>query len=127
MLYIKDTSKTVDQAAADLEASAKRHGFGLLHAYDFKQTLRDKGFDLANECRVLEICNPALASEILATHMSLNMALPCRVSVYEEGGTTKIGMIPPTALLSMISDSAELREAAEAVEQTVTAIIDESI
>lgn len=127
MLYIRETKKSVDQAVVDFEASVQRHGFGVLHAYDFKATLAGKGFELANECRVLEICNPKLASEILHKDMSVNMALPCRVSIYEEDGRTRIGMIPPTSLLALISASKDLAAAAQDVERTVAAIIEESI
>ena len=127
MLYIRETKKSVDQAMNDLEASVQRHGFGVLHTYDFKQTLADKGFELANECRVVEICNPQQASEILHEDMKVNMALPCRVSIYEDGGYTRIGMIPPTSLLGLVSQSADLSTAARDVEQTIATIIDESI
>jgi len=47
--------------------------------------------------------------------------------VYEDAGQTKIGMIQPTGLLGLISDSGELRQAAEEVERTVVAIIEDSI
>ena len=127
MIYVRNTDKSVEEAAADVEASVQRHGFGVLHTYDFRATLRSKGFDLPNECRVLEVCNPKQASEILRNDMSVNMALPCRISVYEDSGQTKIGMIPPTALLALVSQSGELSKVAEEVERTVTAIIEESI
>jgi len=127
MIYVKSSDKSVEQAAADVEAAAQRHGFGVLHSYDFKATLRSKGFDLPNECRVLEVCNPRQASEILRSDMRVNMALPCRISVYEDAGRTRIGMIRPTALLGLISESGELGKAASEVERTVEAIIDESI
>lgn len=127
MLYIKETKKTVDQAFHDLEASIKQHGFGLLHHYDFKQTLKDKGFDLPNECRVLEVCNPKQACEVLQIDMAINMALPCRISIYEEKGKTFIGMVPPSVLLALISSSSELKEAAAGVEQTTRHIIDDAV
>ena len=127
MLYVKESSKSVEQAAADLEAAIKRHGFGTLHQYDFKKTLHDKGFELANECRVLEICNPKQAAAVLEHNMALNMALPCRVSVYQEEGRTQIGMVRPTALLGLISQSDELRETAEEVERTIIKMIDEAV
>lgn len=126
MLYVKETSKSVEQAVADLDASIKRHGFGTLHQYDFKKTLHEKGFDFPNECRVLEICNPGQAAAVLEHNMALNMALPCRVSVYQEAGQTRIGMVRPTALLGLISQSEELRQTAEDVEQTIIQIIDEA-
>ena len=123
MLYIKQTLKSVDQAFQDLQASIKQHGFGLLHHYDFKQTLKEKGFDLPNECRVLEVCNPKQACEVL----HINMALPCRISIYEEAGKTFIGMIPPSILLGLISPSAELRDLAQGVEDATRQIIDDAV
>ena len=42
------------------------------------------------ECRVLEVCNPRQAAAVLSSDMRLNMALPCRLSVYTESGVTKI-------------------------------------
>lgn len=127
MLYIKQTRKSVDQAFRDLEASITKHGFGLLHHYDFKKTLKEKGFDLPNECRVLEVCNPKQACEVLHMDMAINMALPCRISIYEEKGKTYIGMVPPSALLGLISSSSELQEAAAGVEQTTRRIIDDAV
>ena len=127
MLYIKETSKSVEQALRDLEASISKHGFGLLHQYDFKQTLKDKGFDLPNECHVLEVCNPKQASEVLNLDMAINLGLPCRISVYQQGGKTLIGMIPPSTLLGLISSSAQLHELAEGVERTTRQIIDDAV
>lgn len=127
MLYVKETAKDVAQAVADLERSVANHGFGLLHSYDFRQTLTGKGFPMDNECRVLEICNPAQASAILRKDMALNMALPCRVSVYQDAGRTKIGMITPTSILALVSPSADLRAQAAEVERIVRNIIDDAV
>lgn len=127
MLYIKETQKSVDQAFHDLEASIKQHGFGLLHHYDFKQTLKEKGFDLPDECRVLEVCNPRQACEVLHMDMSINMALPCRISIYGQNGKTFVGMIPPSVLLGLISSSSELTQAAQEVEKTTRQIIDDAV
>ncbi len=126
MKYIVSSSKTVDQAVSDLEDSVKRHSFGVLHSYDLKQTLHGKGIELKNECRILEICNPNKAKSVLDSDMSMNMALPCRVSVYSEDGETKIGMILPKAMLSAMSDSARLMEVAEEVEKTMLKMIEEA-
>ena len=124
MLYKKQTSKSVDRAFEDVQAAVKAHGFGMLHYYDFRKTLADKGFDLPNECLVLEVCNPRQAAEVLGMDMSLNMALPCRISIYEDHGKTWIGMVPPTALLSLISDDARIAETALGVERSMEQIID---
>jgi uncharacterized protein (DUF302 family) len=127
MLYRKQTQKSVDQVFADIEAAAKEHGFGLLHHYDFKQTLESKGFALANECRVMEVCNPRQASEVLAVDMALNMALPCRISIYQDEGKTIVGMIPPTDILKLVSDDPRIEPAARQVEEAMEKIIDSAL
>lgn len=127
MLYRKQTQKSVDQVFADIEAAAKEHGFGLLHHYDFKQTLESKGFPLANECRVMEVCNPKQASEVLGVDMALNMALPCRISIYQDGGKTIVGMIPPTDVLKLVSNDPRIEPAAQQVEEAMEKIIDSAL
>ena len=56
--------------------------------------------------------------------MALNMALPCRISVYTEAGTTRIGMIRPAAMLASLSGDPSLCEVARAVEASTMAIIE---
>ena len=124
MIYQKQSRKTVEQAAQDLATSISAHGFGLLHSYDFRQILGSKGFQLDNECRVLEVCNPKQASEVLAMNMALNLVLPCRISVYQDGGATIIAMVPPSDLLVLVSDDPRVRSAALEVETSMREIID---
>lgn len=124
MRYVVRSSKTVDQATSDLEAAVKANGFGVLHQYDLKQTLAGKGVDLPHECRILEVCNPKQAARVLAADMGMNIALPCRISVYEDDGETWIGMARPTALLASLSESAELRAVADEVEQATIRMIE---
>ena len=126
MLYVVETSKEVDRAAKDLEEAVTRNKFGVLHVYDLKDKLREKGVALANECRVLEVCNPQQAARVLGADMGMNIALPCRISVYEDGGATWIGMARPTALLASLSESADLRAVAEEVEQATIRMIEQA-
>ncbi len=126
MYYIVESAKSVDEAAQDLEAAVKRHRFGVLHVHNLKQTLKSKGIDFANECSIFEVCNPAQAVNVLNQDMTLNMALPCRISVYQEGGKTKIGMIRPKALLGILSSDPKLEAVAEEVESATIKMIDEA-
>ncbi len=89
MYYVVETDKSFEQAAADLEAAVTRHGFGVLHVHDLGQTLRSKGIAFEEQCRILEVCNPVQAARILSADMLLNMALPCRISVFTEGNEDK--------------------------------------
>lgn len=126
MYYIVETSKSFSQAAEDLDAAVKRNGFGVLHVHDLGNTLRSKGIAFTEECKVFEVCNPAQAAKVLATDMRLNMALPCRISVYTERGKTKIGLIKPEALLSMLSLDAALQQVAQEVEAQTIKMVDEA-
>lgn len=55
----------------------------------------------------------------------MNMALPCRISVYEDEGHTIIGMVRPTAMLAWLSDDPEIAKIAEEVEKQMVRMIDE--
>jgi len=122
--YIAETTKSPAQAVIDLQASVKQHGYGVLHIYDLRETLASKGFDLPNACHILEVCNPKQAAAVLAADMGMNIALPCRISVYQDGGKTLIGMVRPTELLASLSKSEDLRAIAEQVEKDTIAIIE---
>lgn len=124
MKHIVETEKTIEQAALDIQEAVRAHSFGVLHTYDLKETLKSKGIDLPNECRIFDICNPKQAAAVLAEDMDVNMALPCRISVWEnEGGRVKIGMLSPKEILEALSNSPVLKKIAEDVEKTMKAII----
>ena len=126
MYHIVDSRKSLDQAVADLEQAVRGHGFGVLHVHDLGNTLRSKGVQFSEECEVLEVCNPVQAGKVLATDMRLNMALPCRISVFTEQGTTKIGMIKPVQMLSVLSQDEGLQTTAREVEEKTVAMIEQA-
>ena len=123
MRYVVETTKSPEAAVEDLRAAVAKHGFGVLHAYDLKETLTSKGFPLPHACHILEVCNPQQASKVLAEDMGMNIALPCRISVYEEGGKTKIATALPSKLLSALSDSPALAAVATDVEAKMKAMM----
>ncbi len=126
MYYIVNTSKSFNQASSDLESAVIRHGFGVLHVHDLGTTLRSKGIAFAEDCKVFEVCNPAQAAKVLATDMRLNMALPCRISVFTDKGKTKIGLIKPVQMLSALSQEAALVQVAKEVEEKTIQMVDEA-
>lgn len=124
MYYIVESPKSFEQASTDLAAAVTRLGFGVLHIHDLGTTLRSKGIEFAEDCRVFEVCNPVQAAKVLATDMRLNMALPCRISVFTEQGKTKIGLIKPVEMLSALSQNPVLMEVAKEVEDKTIAMVD---
>jgi uncharacterized protein (DUF302 family) len=69
--------------------------------HDLAESLRSKGINFTEQCRVFEVCNPQQSAKVLKSDMILNTALPCRISVYTEAGHTKIGMIRPGAMIQI--------------------------
>ena len=126
MYYIVETEKSFEDASVDLESAVKGHDFGVLHVHDLGSTLRSKGIDFDEQCKVFEVCNPVQAAKVLSTDMRLNMALPCRISVFTEKGKTKIGLIKPVPMLSALSQEAELVRVSEEVETQIIQMVDEA-
>jgi uncharacterized protein (DUF302 family) len=124
--YIVETSKTFIQASTDLEVAVARNGFGVLYTHNLGMTLRNKGISFDEECKIFEVCNPIQAAKVLSADMRLNMALPCRISIYTDNGKTKIGMIKPKQMLSALSQNVTLLQVAKEVEEKTIKIIDES-
>jgi len=126
MYYIVETNKSFSQASTDLSLAVVRHGFGVLHVHDLGTTLRSKGIAFDEECKVFEVCNPGQAAKVLSTDMRLNMALPCRISVFTEKGKTNIGLIKPVQMLSALSQDPALVQVAKEVEEKTIKIVDEA-
>ena len=126
MYFIAESDKTFDQAASDLDAAVKRNGFGVLHVHDLGATLRSKGVEFAEQCKVFEVCNPVQAAKVMAADMRLNMALPCRISVYTEKGKTRLGLITPMKMLTSLSQDPELVPVTRDVEEKTIRMIEEA-
>ena len=126
MYYIVETQKLFSQASTDLEVAVLHHGFGVLHIHDLGTMLRTKGIAFNEECKIFEVCNPEQAAKVLATDMRLNMALPCRISVFTEKGITKIGLIKPAQMLSSLSQDVALTQVAIEVEEKTIQMVDEA-
>ena len=126
MYYLVETQKSFNQAATDLELAVIKNGFGVLNVHDLASTLRAKGISFTEECKIFEVCNPIQAAKVLSADMRLNMALPCRISVFTESGKTKIGLIKPAQMLSALSKDSTLAEIAKEVEASTIKMVDDA-
>jgi uncharacterized protein (DUF302 family) len=122
-LFVVNTSKSFESACTDLQTAVIKQGFGVMAVHDLGETLRSKGITFAESCRVFEVCSPQQAAKVLAHDMSLNMALPCRISVYTDAGQTLIGMIRPSEMLHALSSDPELIDLARQVDTSTSAMI----
>jgi uncharacterized protein (DUF302 family) len=125
MLHIVESTKPLETVAADLAQAVVAHKFGVLGIHDLKQTLAKKGVAFERECRIFEVCNPHQAKKVLEANLEISTALPCRISVYTEGGRTKLATIKPTAMLSLYPNP-ELKHVAAEVEAVIERIMAEA-
>jgi len=81
--------------------------------------------EFAHECLIFEVCQPQQAKKVLEQNMSVSTALPCRISLYEEGGKTILATLKPTTMLAMFN-SPQLAGVAREVEDTIIKIINQA-
>ena len=122
----RTTSVPLETVCQRLPEISTAHRFGVLGVHNLREKMESKGVAFGRECRVFEVCNPAQAAKVLASDMQMNMALPCRISVYTEKGKTRIGMIKPTDMLAMLSQDPVLGQVAREVDEKTTLMINEA-
>ena len=125
MLIKLSTEKSVSEAAAALQAAVQANHFGVMQVHNLKETMANKGVEFAHECLIFEVCQPQQAKKVLDENMSISTALPCRISLYEEGGKTILATLKPTILLAMFN-APQLEGVAKEVEDTIVKIMKEA-
>ena len=93
MIYKTTSEKSLQEVKQTLETQAKKHAFGVLHHYEFKKILENKGFPIEQDITVYELCNPKAAHAVLSEIAEASVFLPCRISLYEENGKTVLATI----------------------------------
>jgi uncharacterized protein (DUF302 family) len=125
MLFKLSSDKSVSEAAAALQAAVQANRFGVMQVHNLRETMTKKGVDFARECLIFEVCQPQQAKKVLEQNMSLSTMLPCRISLYEEGGKTILASLKPTALLAMFNVP-QLEGVAQDVEDSIIKIMNEA-
>jgi len=119
------TEKSINNAITDLTKNLKEIGFGVLETLDFKKILTEKGLEFADNYKLMEVCNPHLAKQVLESNPDLGLLLPCTIAVYQKDNENFISLAKPTSLLSMASDK-NLKFSGEEIENGLIKIIDKA-
>ena len=125
MLIKLPTEKTVSEAAAALQNAVKDNYFGVMQVHNLQETMIKKGVEFAHECLIFEVCQPQKAKKVLDQNMSVCTALPCRISIFEEGGKTILATLKPTTLLALFN-TPQQEAVAQEVEDTIVKIMTEA-
>ncbi len=123
-VYQVTTDKSFAEAVAAVEAQTPACGFRVLYTHDYQATLAEKGF-IREPLKIIEVCNAEIAHKVLQKEGLFSLMMPCRITVYTEGGKTKINTLRPSAMLPMFQKP-ELQEFAEQAEKVLIEIIDRS-
>lgn len=124
MLIVVESKKSLADVCAAMEPAVQRHKFGVLAIHNLRETLARKGIAFGRDCFIFEVCNPLQAKKVLEAKMEISTALPCRLSVYQEGDKVKIATIKPTEMLAAYG-APELEPVARELEQAITSIMRE--
>lgn len=123
MQYIEISNKSVQEVVDNLKEVASKYKYGIQHIHNVQETLKSKGIDLGNECQIVDICNPIVAEKFLSEDMSLSIIMPCKISVYTQGGDTMIAM---NSLVQLVDDiNPDMIEIAQKVQEQLLQIMDE--
>ncbi len=125
MLIKLSTNNTVGETAVALQAAVQANHFGVMQIHNLKETMAKKGVEFARECLIFEVCQPHQAKKVLDENMNVSTALPCRISIYEEGGKTILATLKPTTLLALFN-TPQLKGVAQEVEDTILKIMKEA-
>jgi len=125
MLYKIHSRKSLAEVARGLEGAAQKHKFGVLGVHDLKAKMRENGVEFARDCQVFEVCNPHQAKKVLEANVEISTALPCRISIYQEGDGVTLATLRPTALLEIFGTPG-LQAVAREVEETLLKMMDEA-
>ncbi len=122
--YTVETKKSFDEAVEAVLAKSREKNFGVLHVHDVQATLASKGFP-RGPLKIIEICHPKHAHDVLEKDIKISLMLPCPISVYIENGKTFICALRPK-LMGGFYPQAHIEDTAEAVDRAVMAIVDEA-
>ena len=122
--YTVETKKGFDEAVEAVQAKSREKSFGVLHVHDVQATLAGKGFP-RGPLKIIEICHPQHAHDVLEKDVKISLMLPCPISVYVENGTTYISALRPR-LMAGFYPHAHIESVADTVDRAIMAIVDEA-
>lgn len=123
--YTVTTQKSINDAIVNLTHNLKEIGFGVLEVLDFKKILNEKNQEFQNEYKLMEVCNPKLAKQVLDSNPDLGLLLPCTIAVYQKNKQNCVSLAKPTSLLKMASEE-HMQFVGNEIEKNLIEIIEKS-
>lgn len=83
MLVTHESRLGFDETVAALEEAAEAEGWVVSGTRDMNASLAQHGQELPRRVRIVELCHPEYARDILTTDRELSSMMPCAISVWE--------------------------------------------
>lgn len=122
MFITMRTRKSLGDVRQRFEEAAAENRFAVLGVHDVGERLRAKGLSFDRKFYVYEVCNPVSAKKVLDTNVRIGTALPCRVTIYTDGGEVVLETLKPTAMLAMFGEPS-LDGTAREIESAIEAMM----
>ena len=122
LYFLARTERRSPSFLVALQVAVLAHHFGVMQVHNLRETMEKKGVVFERECLIFEVCQPQQAKKVLEQNMKVSTALPCRISIYEQGGKTTLATLKPTTLLALF-DTPQLANVAGEVEETIVKIM----
>lgn len=104
--FIESKSKYgFDETVDKLNEVIAAGGWRVLHTHNLQETMKKNGYDDVLQTKVIELCNPKLAYQLLSDDLMriYSNMMPCRMSVYEQDdGATYISRMNTKMLAAQI-------------------------
>ncbi|HEX8043684.1 DUF302 domain-containing protein [Candidatus Deferrimicrobium sp.] len=126
MFITMRTRKSLGDVRQRFEEAAAENRFAVLGVHDVGERLRAKGLSFDRKFYVYEVCNPVSAKKVLDTNVRIGTALPCRVSIYTDGGEVVLETLKPTAMLAMFGEPS-LDGTAREIESAIEAMMSTAV
>ena len=123
--YTLKTQKGIEQVILDITTNLSGIKFGVLGTLNFKEIFAKKGIDFQSEYRLLEICEPATAKQVLESDPDMGLLLPCTIAVYEKGGENFISLARPTSLIA-VAENPKIESIGKEIEVKLVKVLDDS-
>jgi uncharacterized protein (DUF302 family) len=121
--FIKELDIPFNETVTKVTEALKKQGFSVLTTIDVQQKFKEKlGIDF-HRYFILGACNPTFAHMAITAEENIGLMLPCNILIYEKSNKTVLGVIKPTAVMSMIPNQ-ELAENAKTVEVKLKTVFD---
>jgi len=83
MLVVEPSRLGFDETVAALEKALAEEGWSSPATLDLNKSMAKHGVEFGPKVRVVQLCKPEYAKEVLTTDRQVSALMPCSIAVYE--------------------------------------------